>query len=154
MLFRSWEYSAVAKELFGIFAAKGVHLRVVNKTMSEFLQAGNSGSADVAVGRWIGDYPDADTFVHGMLHSQGGSIGRHCGSPELDRLIERGRIEMDARARHSIYREVEETIARDALLLPLFHEQVYRFARPEVEGLDGLNFSFPEVSYENLRIRP
>jgi ABC-type transport system substrate-binding protein len=147
------EYSAVAKELFGIFAAKGVHLRVVNKTMSEFLQAGNTGSADVVVGRWIGDYPDADTFVHGMLHSQGGSIGRHCGSPELDRLIERGRVEMDARARHAIYREVEEAIARDALLLPLFHEQVYRFARPEIEGLDSLNLSFPEVSYENLRIR-
>jgi ABC-type transport system substrate-binding protein len=147
------EYSAVAKELFGIFAAKGVQLAVVNKTMSEFLQAGKTGSTDVVVGRWIGDYPDADTFVHGMLHSQGGSIGRHCGSPELDRLIERGRIEMDARSRHSIYREVEETVARDALLLPLFHEQVYRFARPEVEGLDSLNFSFPEVSYENLRIR-
>ncbi|MFA6958958.1 MAG: hypothetical protein WC538_24055 [Thermoanaerobaculia bacterium] len=43
-------------------------------------------------------------------------------------------------------------IAREALLMPLFHEQVYRFVRPEVEGL-SLSFAAPEVSYEALGIR-
>lgn len=54
--------------------------------------------------------------------------------------------------RHSLYRQVEEILARDALLLPLFHEQVYRFGRPELEGLT-VGFSSPAVAYENLSSR-
>ena len=48
--------------------------------------------------------------------------------------------------RHSIYRQVEEIIAREALLLPLFHDQVYCFARPEVEGLGSVSQGNPIVA--------
>ena len=51
-----------------------------------------------------------------------------------------------------VYRQIEEIIARDALLLPLFHEQAYRFARPGVAGL-ALSVGTPTVAYEELRIR-
>ena len=37
-------------------------------------------------------------------------------------------------------------------MIPLFHEQVYRFARPEVEGLH-VGFGQPIVLYENLSIK-
>ena len=36
--------------------------------------------------------------------------------------------------------------------MPLFHEQAYRFARPQVEGLT-VSFATPTVAYENLLIR-
>ncbi len=100
----------------------------------------------------MADYPDADTFVQGVLHSRDGRLGRFCGMPEIDALTERGRTEIDPRTRESIYREIEEIVAREALLIPLFHEQVYRFARPEVDGL-AVGFGQPIVQYENLTIR-
>ena len=56
--------------------------------------------------------------------------------PKLDELIARGREELDPTTRHSIYRRIEEIIEHEALLLPLFHEQVYRFVRPESEGME------------------
>jgi hypothetical protein len=43
-------------------------------------------------------------------------------------------------------------IAREALLVTLFHEQVYRFVQPDVEGL-SLGFSLPTVAYEKLSVR-
>jgi ABC-type transport system substrate-binding protein len=67
-------------------------------------------------------------------------------------LIERGRSETDPRVRHTIYREVEELVAREALLLPLFHDQVGCFARPEVEGL-SMGLTNPIVAYEDLSLR-
>jgi ABC-type transport system substrate-binding protein len=67
-------------------------------------------------------------------------------------LAEQARAESDPRARHSLYRQVEGILVRDALLLPLFHEHVYRFARPEVEGL-SVGFASPVVAYKELRIR-
>jgi hypothetical protein len=37
------------------------------------------------------------------------------------------------------------------MILPLFHEQAYRFARPEVEGL-SVSFG-GDVAYEDLHLR-
>lgn len=145
------EYAALATELSGAFTDQGVKIRTVNKTMAEWIEAASRASVDVVVGRWNADYPDADTFAY-ILRSREGLLGRLCGTPELDSLIERGRAEISPAIRHSIYRQIEEIIAREALLLPLFHEQTYRFARPEVEGL-SLSYGTPAVDYASLRVR-
>jgi ABC-type transport system substrate-binding protein len=62
-------------------------------------------------------------------------------------------VETDPRVRNSLYRQAEELIAREALLLPLFHDQVYCFARPEVEGLTTIGQSNAVIPYEDLWIR-
>ncbi len=147
----SGEYAGFFAELAESFREIGFHIRPINETMAEYIEA-QDGRAHLSIGRWNADYPDADTFAYGVLRTKEGIIGRMCGTPEIDRLAERGRAEIDPRARHSIYRQIEESVAREAILLPLFHEQVYRFVRPEVEGLQ-LGLSFPTVSYEKLSIR-
>lgn len=146
------QFASLAREVSSFFAERGVRLQVGNKGMNDFLQMQFTGACDVAVGRWVGDYPDADTFIYGLVHSTGGAIGRFLQNEEIDTLASAARGEIDPAARHAMYRRIEEIIARDAFLLPLFHEQVYRFARPEVEGLT-LNVAFPSVPYENLHIR-
>ena len=104
----------------------------------------------MVVTRWIADYPDPDAFVQ-LFHSQEGGIGRLCGTPEMDRMIERARAESSPSVRHSLYQEIEEVIKREALILPLFHEQAYRFARPEVSGV-SVSFWGQVVDYSNLRV--
>ncbi len=146
------EFSAFARELTEAFKEIGIVLRPVNRTMAEYLEYEKKPDVDLFVGRWNADYPDADSFVHGVLHSESGFVGRYAGAPETDALADQGRAETDPRVRHAIYRSVEEIVAREALLLPLFHEQVYCFARPDVEGLGSLG-SAPVVPYESLRIR-
>ena len=144
------EYSAVFNELTKAFSEHNLKISAANKTMREFAELRQQGIADLLVTRWIADYPDADNFVR-LLHSQEGPIGRFCGTPEIERLIARGVSETSPSVRHTIYREIEEIIAREALLLPLFNEQAYRFARPEVEGL-SVSFWEPSVDYSNLRV--
>jgi peptide/nickel transport system substrate-binding protein/oligopeptide transport system substrate-binding protein len=146
------KYASLFREVSKAFKATGVSIRRVNETMEDFLEAADQAECDLVVGRWVGDYPDSDTFVHGVLHSREGFMGRLCGSPVVDRLIERGRAEADPMNRHTLYRQIEETISTEALLLPLFHEQVYRFAQPQVEGLSVSSLP-PVVPYEQLRIR-
>jgi ABC-type transport system substrate-binding protein len=146
------KYAALARQVLGAFEETGAEIRRVTTTMAEFMDATEGGTVDVSLGRWIGDFADADTFVHGGLNSREGAFGRLCGTGEIDRLSERGRAETDPGARHNLYRQIEEIIAREALLLPLFHEQVYRFARPEIEGLT-VSYGAPVVNYENLRVR-
>jgi ABC-type transport system substrate-binding protein len=146
------EFSAFTRQLTEAFKEIGIVIRPVTRTMAEYLEYEKKPDVDLFVGRWNADYPDADSFVHGVLHSESGFVGRYAGGPETDALAEQGRAETDPRVRHAIYRSVEEIVAREALLLPLFHEQVYCFARPDVEGLGSLG-SAPVVPYESLRIR-
>jgi ABC-type transport system substrate-binding protein len=147
------ELSAFFKEVSEIFRQNGFVLKPANKTMAEYMDLNRRADADMNIGRWGADYPDADTFVYGVLHSSAGILGRFFGNLELDRLIDDGRAETDPRARHSIYRKVEELIAREALLLPLFHDQVYAFVRPEVQGFDHVGQASPTIDYEELWVR-
>ncbi len=147
------EFSACFRELTDAFREIGFRVKPINKTMAEYIDLQRTGEGDLNIGRWNADYPDADNFVHTLLHSDSGFLGRFLGSPEIDALAERGRAETDPRVRHSIYRRVEELIVREALLVPLFHDQVYCFARPEVEGLTSVKGGNPVIDYENLWIR-
>jgi ABC-type oligopeptide transport system substrate-binding subunit len=79
-------------------------------------------------------------------------VGGFCGTPDLDRLIEKGRQESHPQLRHEIYQQAEKLIRKQALLLPLFHEQEYRFARPDVQGFQ-VSFGIQFIPYEYFSIR-
>jgi peptide/nickel transport system substrate-binding protein len=145
------EFAAFARALSEAYREIGIQVKPANRTMEEYLEYEKRPDVDLVVGRWQADYPDADTFVHGVLHSETGFMGRYVGTPEIDALAEQGRAETDPRVRHAIYRKVEDLIARDALMIPLFHDQVYCFAAPDVQGLGALG-SAPVVPYDSLWI--
>lgn len=144
-------YSLLAKEVCSTLEENGFKIRIL-PARHEQLKA-EARNYDICLTRWIADYPDADTFIHGLLYSKGGFDGHLCGTPEMDALIERGRTETRPESRHDIYMEAEDLIARRALVLPLFHEQTYRFARPEVEDFELAFSTLQPVPYEKLWIR-
>jgi ABC-type oligopeptide transport system substrate-binding subunit len=146
------EYAGFAREIAKSLREMGFVMKIANRTLAEMADMRRRGAGELYIARWDADYPDADSFVRGLLHRRQGILGGFCGSPEIDELAERGASEMDPRARDAVYRQVEEILARDALLVPLFHEQVYRFGRPELEGL-RVGFSAPAVAYETLSLR-
>jgi len=144
------EFSALKDGIVKTFGEAGFKLRSVAKTVDEYADVVRRAKVDVLIGRWNADYLDTDAFVH-VTHTREGWLGSLCGTPEMDELIERGRVETDPATRHGLYRQVEEILRRDARIMPLFHEQTYRFARPEVEGL-SVSYWFPIVAYDELRL--
>jgi len=107
------------------------------------------GGVDLIVLRWRAAYPDPDLFVH--LFASGGALGSFVDDPTVNRLVARGRSETDPALRHALYREIEQTLVHNTLVVPLFHEQIYRFIRPELRG-HRLQFGWPEVAYEELTL--
>jgi ABC-type transport system substrate-binding protein len=145
------EHVAFYELLLSTLAEKGIHVKNVTKTVSEYIKASQLAEVDLEIGRWYADYPDADAFAH-CLQSKEGALGQMCGTSELDQLIQAGRQDTDPHSRHTIYRQIEDAVAREALMRPLFHEQVYRFVHPDVEGLTVSDWQ-PIVSYSTLRVR-
>jgi ABC-type transport system substrate-binding protein len=146
------QYAALTKELDAAWKARGVGLTIINTSGHEYLEAVWSGTPDIVIGRWMGSIPDADYFTGDLVRREVSFLGRMVGTAEIDSLIERARSDPHANVRNALYRQIEEAIAREAVLLPLFNEQAYRFVRPEIEGLT-LNLTPPEVSYEELTVR-
>jgi ABC-type transport system substrate-binding protein len=145
------EFSSLKDSIVTTFGEAGFKLRSVAKTVDEYADVVKGGKVDVLIGRWNADYLDTDAFLH-IAHTKEGWLGSLFGTPETDELIERGRVETEPTTRHGLYRQMEEILRRDARAMPLFHEQAYRFARPEVEGL-SVSYWFPIVAYEELRLR-
>ncbi len=143
------EFSSFGELMLEALALAGIRVEVLARTSAEFRDPDLRARADMLISRWVADYPDPDTFASGIFSSHAQNAWPYCGTPELDELIARGRSEVDPSIRHGIYREIEAIIAANAVVLPLFHEQVYRFARPSIEGMT-LNVSFPEVNYESI----
>ncbi len=138
--------------VFEALEAIGVRATVADREGPAWEAARAEALDDLFLLGWTADYPDADSFTHGLLHSERGWVGTFCGTPEIDRLIERSRVAQDPELRHDLYREIEDLVARQALILPLYHSQMGRFARPEVHGLE-VTFATPMVAYEKLWIK-
>ncbi len=146
-------YAAFTKELFRSFQDNGFSIRVADGKAEHSKYPVMAKTVDLVMTRWIGDYTDADTFYSGLLHSERGLVSPFCRTPEMDQLIDRGRRETHPQLRHEIYQQAEQMILQRAIVFPLFHDQTYRFARPEVEGFEIRFSSQQVVPYEKLSIR-
>jgi peptide/nickel transport system substrate-binding protein len=146
------EHAPFFTGLTAMLKEAGIRVKTVTRTMDEFMKASQEASVDIELGRWYADYPDADDFAHCLHSTREGALGQMCGMKEIDALIAEGRAHTDPATRQATYRRLEAFIAREVPLIPLFHEQVYRFAHPDVKGLTVSDWQ-PIVSYETLHTR-
>lgn len=142
----------VVEMLAGLERA-GVRPSIVSTTVEEFDRVRATGEVDALFTIWVVDYPDTDSLVHGVLHTIEGHYGWLCGTPEIDRLIERGRTLVDPAERHLTYRQVEAALARDALVLPIVYPVDGFFASHDVEGVTCNALTHPMIAYDLLRTR-
>jgi ABC-type transport system substrate-binding protein len=83
---------------------------------------------------WVADYADPQNFLDVLFHS--GSPENHCqyANPDVDRLLERARLERDHTTRMRLYQDAEALILRDAPWVPLWHTKRYVLVKPYVQG--------------------
>ena len=82
---------------------------------------------------WTADYPYPENFLDPLFHC-GSNINftAYC-NPEVDRLLERARVEPDEAARYELYRRAEELIVKDAPWISLWHrDDQYVLIKPYV----------------------
>ncbi len=84
---------------------------------------------------WVGDYPRQQSFLEPLLAT--GSPDNRVGfsDEELDRLLERARLEQDPAGREAAYAEAERFALRRAALVPIAWFRSHLAAQPYVQGL-------------------
>ncbi len=133
--------TALTRSLGAFLASEwGTHLGVDIKL--EFVSSRtrteryNSGDFQLVVGGWAEDYPDPENWFVG-LREVGGSFNKEgCGTPELDAIIAKAKVNPDDDQRRQQYRDAEKlAITTVQCNAPLWHTTGLRMVKPYISGM-------------------
>ena len=85
----------------------------------------NKGNFQLALLRWVGAF-DPDIYRVAFHSSQFPPYGRNRGfysNSTLDKLLEEGRRQVDLEKRINIYHKIQDIVAQELLIVPLWHNQ-------------------------------
>lgn len=100
---------------------------------------------------WIADYPDPENFLDVLFHSKSTNNQTGYVNSEVDRLLEKARVEPDQVARFAVYHDVEQKILSDAPWVPLWHgNSGYVLLKPFVKDFFLFPLIIPHLRYVYL----
>ena len=83
---------------------------------------------------WVADYPDPDNFLEFLFLSGSPENATRYSNPEVDALLEEARVESDAERRYQLYRQAEDLIIADGVVLPMQFGVDHYLVQPYVRG--------------------
>jgi oligopeptide transport system substrate-binding protein len=111
----------------------GVDVQLVNQEWKVYLDSMNTLNYQIALGVWIGDYPDPYTFLD-LFKSNSGNNRTGFADTEYDRLLAEALAAPDEARRMAIYTRLEEILAEQAPLLPVYFYSSVELIHPSVRG--------------------
>jgi oligopeptide transport system substrate-binding protein len=128
--------SPFAELLAGMYEeVLGARLEIEQVDWETYLRELNEHEYQMFTLAWSADYPDPENFLETQFHSQSELNNTGYSSPDVDRLLDAARGEMDAAKRLELYRQAEQKIVDDVSWIPLFHGVDYTLIKPDLRGL-------------------
>ena len=97
------------------------------------------GKMQISCGRvsWYADYPDPDNFLYSMFHSSKIGVSNFSAyhNPQVDKLLDTSRRQIDPEKRMEYLHQAEEIIVDDAPCLWLFQKCAHKLVGPQVASL-------------------
>ena len=90
---------------------------------------------DMTVVGWLG-FIDPDEFFYNIFHSAGKWNQQVYNNPDLDALLQKGRVTIDQQERQEIYLNVQETLAKDVPMAFLYMNPRIAAYQENISGFD------------------
>lgn len=113
----------------------GIQVQIRQPDFSTWLDEQNSGNFDMLMMGWLGNI-DPDDFYYSQHHTDGASNAQKFSDPDVDRLLDAGRVETDADARKKLYADAATIIADKASYIYLYNPSVTQVWSPAVTGYE------------------
>ena len=114
----------------------GVETTLGNQEWQTYLEARSNGDYEVARGGWCADYNEASTFLDLMDSGSGYNDSKYV-NPEVDALLEEAKTADNPQAN---YDRVEEFIAQDTPIIPIYHYASVKMFAEDLKGWPFDNF--------------
>ncbi|GAA0410009.1 ABC transporter substrate-binding protein [Streptomyces luteireticuli] len=141
------ELKAIAKQLnaSGLFEAD-----VKSVPLGEYQKGIEAGQYPVYVKGWVPDYPDPDNFTAPFFGEDNG-LANHYESKEISGILPATAAESSRAATDGDFSRLQQTVAQDVPVLPLWQGKQYAVANERISGLQwtldaSTVFRFWEIS--------
>jgi peptide/nickel transport system substrate-binding protein len=111
-----------------------VHIRTVD--FATWLDEQNNGHFDMLMMGWLGNI-DPDDFYYAQHHTDGTSNAQKYSNPEVDRLLDAGRVETNRKARTDLYAKAATIIADQVSYLYLYNPSVIQAWNTSLSGFES-----------------
>lgn len=118
----------------------GIKIEINVSTGATFRDMVANSKLEFFRGSWIADYPDAENYLtlfYSKNFSPGGPNYTHYFNPKFDLLYEQAMLETNDIRRYSLYQEMNQILSNDAVIVPLYYDEVIRFVNNNVMGLES-----------------
>jgi ABC-type transport system substrate-binding protein len=130
-------YIRMAETMQAYLGVVGIRVKIVQREAAATRAAAKKGETDMILKDWYADYPDAENFLFPLLHSAnkgGGGNVSFFQNPQFDRLVDAGRIELDATKRDALYRQADSLAQDQAPMLFLYFYNDLYAVQPWIRG--------------------
>ena len=123
-------------DLLAVFAKKiKINIKKIKLPFAELVKIADRGEHDLLIMGWTTG-PDPDFFLYPLFTFSAGNRNRFFHrNPDLTRLLDLGKITLDAKKRSRIYLEALEILKKDVPWIPLFHLIETLACRNKVRGV-------------------
>jgi peptide/nickel transport system substrate-binding protein len=114
-------------------APLGITVNIRTVDFATWLDEQNSGHFDMLMMGWLGNI-DPDDFYYAQHHTGGTSNAQKFSNPEVDRLLDAARVEINRDARADDYARAATTIADQVSYIYLYNPSVIQAWTPNLSG--------------------
>lgn len=101
-------------------------------------------------GSWIADYPDAENYLalfYSKNFSPNGPNYTHYYNSEYDKLYEQAMQQVNDSIRYTLYNKMNQIIIDDAVVVPLYYDEVIRFVNKDITGFESNPMNLLNLKY-------
>jgi peptide/nickel transport system substrate-binding protein/oligopeptide transport system substrate-binding protein len=99
---------------------------------------------------WVADVPEPENFLYRLFHSQSRNNLTRYRNPEVDRLLDRARVEPRIQTRVELYRKVEQLVMHDSPVVPLNYYSYERLFQPYVQSVEVSALGDPYIPMRKI----
>jgi peptide/nickel transport system substrate-binding protein len=114
----------------------GITVNIRTVDMATWLDEQNSGHFDMLMMGWLGNI-DPDDFYYAQHHTDGTSNAQKFSNPDVDRLLDAGRIETNPQVRKDDYAKAATLIADQVSYIYLYNPSVIQAWSTNLTGYDA-----------------
>lgn len=138
-----------AELLQSFFEKIGIRLEPQFMTWAAYLKAVSDGNVSLFMLGWVGDYPDAESFMQ-LFHSKNVSPGANHGNyvnPEFDRLYDAAMAARTDAERNEQWRKAQEIVREDCPWIFLHFPKAYSLAWHRLKNYIPSDFPYGTEKY-------
>jgi len=133
----------------------GIEISIDVSTGGTFREMVSNSKLEFFRGSWIADYPDAENYLalfYSKNFSPAGPNYTHFANAGYDDLYEKSMYETCDSSRLNYYHEMDKIIIEQAIVVPLYYDEVVRFVQNNISHFEGNAMNLLNLKYVKKHI--